>query len=145
LNTVQEDIVVREDFATWFRVELARRHLSRKEVAELGGISEGSLDLVAKGRLPGADVATGIAKAFNAADAAMNIPQRITVEEVFRRAGILPPPGNGEWSARLKELGGRTMQLTEAEQETVLDVWEMALRLAEMRHRPIQAGNGEQR
>lgn len=69
-----------EDFASWLNQELERRGWSRSEAARRGGFSPSMIDKVVNGYArPGLDFCRGISRAFG-----------MPLEEVFRRAGILP-------------------------------------------------------
>ena len=120
-----------EDFATWLVSELEKRGWSRAEAARRGGISSVAIDRVVNGSMnPGYRFTRGIAQAFGISD-----------EEVARRAGLLPKMG--EWPARLNDLARRVTDLADVEQQTVMDVLEMAVKLAEMRYRPEKVSDGE--
>lgn len=70
-----------ESFAKWLNAELDKRNLSRSEAARRGGISPSMFDKVIGGfAKPGVDFCRGVAKTF-----------RVPLEEVYRRAGLLPP------------------------------------------------------
>jgi len=67
--------------ATWLVDELETRGWSRSEAARRGHVSSSMFDKVINGHArPGLDFCRGIARAFC-----------IPPEEVFRRAGLLPP------------------------------------------------------
>jgi len=65
----------------WLIVEMNTRGWSNSELARRSDVVQSTVSLVLSGKSrPGDDLCTGIARAF-----------RITPEEVFRRAGLLPP------------------------------------------------------
>jgi transcriptional regulator with XRE-family HTH domain len=69
-----------EEFGAWLRDELGRRGWDHVELARRGGVSRSHISRLASGeRLPGPDTAQAIARGF-----------RIPVDEVYRRAGLLP-------------------------------------------------------
>lgn len=69
------------DFVSWLISEMNSRGWSNSELARRAGVVPSTISLLVTGKSnPGEDLCTGIARAF-----------RITPEEVFRRAGLLPP------------------------------------------------------
>ena len=97
-----------EPFEDWLRSELEERGWSRSEAARRGGISASMFDKVINGYArPGLDFCKGVAQAF-----------RMPLEDVFRRAGILPPlPSDAPYLQEAIELFSR---LPEELQEVVL-------------------------
>jgi transcriptional regulator with XRE-family HTH domain len=72
-----------EDFVEWLNAELESRGWSRSEAARRGGISESMFSKVIGGHTrPGIEFCRGLARAF-----------AIPLDEVFRRAGLLPTRG----------------------------------------------------
>jgi transcriptional regulator with XRE-family HTH domain len=70
-----------QDFVRWLEEELEKRGWSQADLARNSGVSRASIsNIVTSYRTPGPDVCSGIAQAFH-----------IPAEEVFRRAGLLPP------------------------------------------------------
>lgn len=69
------------DFVSWLITEMNSRGWSNSELAKRADVVPSTVSLVVTGKSnPGDDLCLGISRAF-----------RITPEEVFRRAGILPP------------------------------------------------------
>ena len=70
-----------QGFVRWLEEELEKRGWSQADLARNSGVSRASIsNIVTSYRTPGPDVCSSIAKAFH-----------IPAEEVFRRAGLLPP------------------------------------------------------
>ena len=70
-----------EDFVTWLNSELETRGWSTRELARRAGVSAAAIsNVLNRYNKPGKRTCKGIAKAFD-----------LPVDEVFRRAGILPP------------------------------------------------------
>ena len=97
-----------DDLASWLRQEVETRGWSLREMARRAGVSHTAIINVANGRTrPGASFCLKIARALG-----------VPPEEVYRRAGLLPPtPAE---SASLLEANFLFAQLSESEQETVL-------------------------
>ncbi|MBN1890428.1 MAG: helix-turn-helix transcriptional regulator [Thermoflexales bacterium] len=75
-----------QSFVNWLNGEIETRGWSYRELARRGGLSHGSISLVANGQQPGPKVCIGIAQAFG-----------ISTSEVLYRAGHLPTaPRSGE-------------------------------------------------
>ena len=68
------------DFSTWLITEIERRGWTYSEVGRRGGVTHARISQVISGDKPGADFCVAVARAFD-----------LPPEEVFRRAGILPP------------------------------------------------------
>jgi transcriptional regulator with XRE-family HTH domain len=69
------------DFVNWLNEELGKRDWSIRELARRSGISHASISQVLnRHRYPGSDFCLAIARGL-----------QLPPEEVFRRAGILPP------------------------------------------------------
>lgn len=111
-------------FVEWLNHELEERGWSRSEAARRGEFSSSMLDKVIGGfAQPGLDFCRGIARAFG-----------VPLEEVFRRAGILPdivelPDGARDWGRRL-------MAFSDVDRAQVIVMMEQALRYAESLRRP---------
>ena len=67
-------------FSQWLLSEITAQGMSYSEVARRGRISHARISQVIAGEEPGKRFCKGIARAL-----------KVPVEEVFRRAGILPP------------------------------------------------------
>ncbi len=68
-------------FSNWLQAELEEKGLSQHEFARLAGVSQGAIGNVIRGdRQPGPQLCMAIARALH-----------IPPEQVFRRAGLLPP------------------------------------------------------
>ena len=112
---------VREDFVTWLNRELDERGWSRSEAARRGEFSPSMLDKVIGGFAnPGLDFCRGIARAFN-----------MPLEDVFRRAGILPELV--ELPDEAKSWGGRLQYLTEEDRRLAVELMDDVLKFAEAR------------
>lgn len=95
-------------FWKWFHEERDKRGLSINVVEKMGGVSKSSISARARYELPPTyDNCRAIAKAFG-----------IPLEDVLRKAGLLPPRYEDNPSAR--ELLYRFSQLSEEEQEYIL-------------------------
>lgn len=69
------------DFVTWLNDELATQGWSRADLARATGLHKGSISNVLNGqRQPSVDFVMAVARAF-----------KMPPEELFRRAGLLPP------------------------------------------------------
>lgn len=84
-NVVREkrETVMRqiEDFGTWLKSELDVRGWRQADLAKAANLHSGSVSNVLNGqRRPGPDFVMGVARAL-----------KLPAEEVFRRAGLLPP------------------------------------------------------
>lgn len=109
-----------EAFSQWVDKELDRRGWSRNEAARRGGISDSMFSKVINGYAnPGLDFCRGVSRAFG-----------MPLEDVFRRAGILPTSLNdhrptynigNNLSERMARAFGR---LGVADQELVVSVAE---------------------
>lgn len=114
---------MREDFVIWLNQQLDQRGWSRSEAARRGGISASSLDKVIGGfAKPGQRFCQGIARAFG-----------LPVEDVMRRAGILPTgadilPEVRDWNERL-------LAIPENRRQEAVDALESVLRALESRDR----------
>lgn len=109
------------DFATWLARELDQRGWSRSEAARRGGITSVAVDRVINGQMrPGVKFVRAIAKAFGMAE-----------EDVMREAGLLPKVG--QLPPRLQDLVRRAVALPEVDRDGVIDVFEVAVSVAERR------------
>lgn len=110
-----------DDFGQWITNELQERGWSQSEAARRGGFSSAMISGVITGQVnPGLDFCRGLAQAF-----------KMPVEEVFRRAGILPTVG--ELPEGWFELGARLMALSPDQRAAVLQGLLNFLKLAEPR------------
>lgn len=108
-----------EDFIKWLAEELQNRGWSQSEAARRGGISASMINAIMNRQTnPGLDFCKGIARAFG-----------LPLDEVFRRAGILPAVG--ELPEGWFELGVRVMALSPDQRPAVLQGLQNFLRLAE--------------
>lgn len=96
-----------ETFGEWLNAEVEERGWSFRELSRRAGVSQSAISLVLSGEPPGPKSCRGIARALN-----------LPVEEVFRRAGILPP--STEKTPSLRELDHLFTQLTPEQQDDVL-------------------------
>lgn len=74
------------DFSDWLNEQMRQRDLSQSELARMSKVSQSQISLVLnRDRKPGTDFCTAIAHAL-----------RLPTEDVFRAAGLLPPPPSNE-------------------------------------------------
>ncbi len=98
-----------QEFWRWFNDEREKRGLSFRAVEKLGGLSHGAISQREREELPPTyNICVAIARAF-----------RMPLDEVLRKAGLLPPTPNED--PRLKELIHWFSQLDEEAQEVILD------------------------
>ena len=95
------------EFSKWLLDEIEKRGMTYSEVARLGGTTHGRVSQVISGENPGRKFCEAVARAFN-------LPR----EEVFRRAGFLPPAP--EETATIAEVVYLMNQLPPEEQERLL-------------------------
>lgn len=104
-----------DEFIAWLVSEMDTRGWSQSETARRGKISSQMINAVVNRQTGvGVPFCTGIARAFG-----------VPVEEVMRRAGILPQTGEllpevREWNSRLEYLSADDRRLTIAMMEQVL-------------------------
>ena len=98
-----------KSFSQWLLDEITERRLSYVEVAKRGGISHARISQVIGGEPPGKRFCRGIAKAFD-----------LPVEDIFRRAGILPPIP--DLDANAEAMLHLFRNLPESEQDRVLTI-----------------------
>lgn len=97
-----------ENFGDWLLEQLRRRNISQSELARISGVSKGTVSNLINGtKGAGQDSITAIARAL-----------RLPPEEVFRRAGILPPVPNKDLQDA--EILERTSRMTPAQKRAVL-------------------------
>ena len=114
-----------DDLASWLKEELGARGWSLREMARRVGVSHTAIINVANGRTrPSANLCRKIALALH-----------VPPEDVFRRAGLLPP--NPPVSPSLLEANFLFAQLPEQEQETLLTMMRALVeRRREITHQP---------
>ena len=100
------------EFWRWFNEEREKRELSFRAVEKMGGLAHGAIAKRERQELPPTyNICVAIARAF-----------RMPLDEVLRRAGLLPPAPDED--PRLKELIHWFMQLDETAQTLILDMLE---------------------
>lgn len=102
------------DFSEWVTEELNQRGWHQAELVRRSGLSVGHVSRIVTGqRLPGKDAIQGIARAF-----------KMPVEEVMRRAGLLPPPANASVDDRrsLADLVKKIEKLNAADRQIIADM-----------------------
>lgn len=110
-----------EDFIRWLDDELRKRGWSQSEAARRGGISASMINAIVNRQTnPGLDFCRGLARAFN-----------MPLEDVFRRAGILP--ALVELPDEAKDWGERLLYLTEEDRRRAVEMMEQVLKFAEER------------
>ena len=104
------------DFADWLTEEVEKRGWSFRELARRAGLSSGAISQITTQRsFPGPEFCTGVARAF-----------RIPPEEVFRRAGLLPPLPETE--KKKQSVWLRFTRLTPEQQDLILTTMEAWVR-----------------
>lgn len=97
-----------EEFVEWLQQQLQERGWDQSELARRGGIARSQVSRLMSGeRRPGPTTCRAIARAFH-----------MPVEEVFRRAGVLPR--NRKVPAELEELQHYFLELGTEDQQRVL-------------------------
>ena len=87
-------VVVMDDFVAWLNTETEKRDWSLQQVAQRIGVSRITITRIAKGQIgPSADFCRRVALIFG-----------VSPEEVFCRAGLLPPGLSSDLSSETKEL-----------------------------------------
>jgi len=100
-----------EAFVAWIEKELRERGWSLRELGRRGDLSSTSISNVLSGyRKPGYRLCRGIARALE-----------MNPEDVFRRAGLLPPAPDAD-DPQLKAALFLFEKLTDADQERVLAI-----------------------
>ena len=108
-----------DEFIAWLVSEMDTRGWSQSETARRGKISSQMINAVVNRQTGvGVPFCTGVARAFN-----------VPVEEVLRRAGILPQ--TGDLLPEVRDWNERMRALTVDQRAGVVAVMESALRLAE--------------
>lgn len=99
---------VNTDFAEWLHQELNRRALNPSELARRSRVSQSTVSLVLNEQKgPGPKLCRGIARALD-----------LPPEDVFRRAGLLPPAP--EETSSLREVIHLFNQLSPEQQDNML-------------------------
>ena len=99
------------DFVTWLNTETSRRGWSQSELSRRAGLVSSAISMVMSGqRGPGTEFCLGLARAF-----------QITPEEVFRRAGLLPPLPAASDLSLVQQIGELIRRLPEEERGEILD------------------------
>ena len=103
-------MATRIDFSEWLAAELSQRGWHQAELVRRSGLSVGHVSRIITGqRLPGPDAIQGIARAL-----------KMPVEEVMRKAGLLPVPAGAtaddlrslaELYKKIEKLSGRDRQI----------------------------------
>lgn len=107
------------EFLQWLENEMNDRGWGINDLARRAGLSSGGVSMVlSRQRGPGSAFCTGIARAFG-----------IPPEEVFRRAGILPP--EPELTAAERRVVERFRRLPEQDRDRIEVVLEGFLELLE--------------
>lgn len=100
-----------KDFVTWLNEELERRGWSQSELSRRVGVVSSTVSVIlAYQKSPGVDFCLGLARAL-----------QITPEEVFRRAGLLPPLPAAPDLSLMQQLSDLIKRLPEDERGEVLD------------------------
>lgn len=101
-------------FGEWLDQELAARGWSQSEAARRGGISASTVQQVVSGvTRPGVKLCRAVSRAFD-----------LPIEEVMRRAGLLPPPPDATAGERrsLQELYKKIEKLNATDRQIVIDI-----------------------
>ena len=99
-----------KNFPEWLLGEIEKRGWTQAELARRAEVTPAQISRVlSQAQQPGPDTCTGIARAL-----------RISPEEVFRRAGLLPP--QPEETPTSRELLYMFMQLDDQDQERILSI-----------------------
>jgi len=98
------------DFVTWLTTEIDKRGWTNNEFARRAGVTSPTISLViSEKRGPGPEFCLGAAKAL-----------KIPPEEVFRRAGILPPLPAPDNDPTLEEITAYLKRLSSEDRKEVL-------------------------
>lgn len=99
------------DFIIWLMAELDKRGWTYSELAQRASVSQSTISmLMSRHNQPGNELCLGIARAF-----------KLPPEDVFRKAGILPPLPAPEDDITLKELYEYVKRLPPDERLLILD------------------------
>jgi transcriptional regulator with XRE-family HTH domain len=125
---------VKMDFIAWLEEEMEQRRWQKSDLSRASGISHSAISLVLSGdRGIGPDFCNGIARAF-----------RIPPEEVFRRAGILPPLPEEDDELR-RQLVERFIRLPIEKRREVLSYVIWKIQESRLEDMPGLADNGTDR
>lgn len=99
------------DFVSWLTTEVSRRGWSYSELARRVGVVHSTISFVINGKAqPGVDLCQGLARAFG-----------IPTEDVYRRAGLLPPLPDEPSQAQERRLYDLYRRLPERIRERVVE------------------------
>jgi len=107
-------------FNDWLLSQLNERGWSQADLARATQITTSAISKYMQGRIPNEEALRKIARAF-----------RLPPEDVFRKAGILPPAT--EEDATLNELTHLAQQLSDQELDDLIEYTRHRLSLAEKR------------
>ena len=97
------------DFSEWLREEMKRRGLNQSDLARAANVTRAAINGIMTGaRGPGQDLCNAIAQAFS-----------MPPEEVFRKAGLLPP--SHDKSPLTKEADFLMSTMSEAKQKQAVE------------------------
>jgi len=103
-------VYIMNDFVNWLIDEMNKRGWSNSELARRAGVVHSTISMILSGKSnPGNDLCVGIAKAL-----------KIPPEEVFRRAGILPPLPAPDNDPTLEEITAYLKRLSSEDRKEVL-------------------------
>jgi len=110
-------------FSHWLMHEMNKRELSQADLARASGLTRQAISyyLAGKSKQPDEIALQQIARAF-----------KISVEEIYRAAGILPPVT--ESSARSRQVEHLLSQLPPEEYEGMVEYIKLRLKLSEGKH-----------
>lgn len=101
-----------ETFGDWLQGELNKRGMKQADLAREAGLTTATVSrLVTQQRSPDDETCVKIARAFG----------NVSAEEVFRRAGKLPPAPSQEHEHSLRELYELAKRLTSRQREELLE------------------------
>jgi transcriptional regulator with XRE-family HTH domain len=99
------------DFISWLTTEIDRRGWTNTETARRAGVVQSTISLtISRKSRPGIELCRGLARAFN-----------IPPEEVYRRAGLLPPLPDEPDHAQERRLYDLYRRLPERVRERVVE------------------------
>lgn len=101
-------------FNDWLLSQLKERDWSQADLARYSGLTRGGVSNYINGRIPDESALRKIAKAL-----------KLSPEEVFRRAGLLPPLVEDPWAEKMNhkinQLTGQRRELAERLLDALLD------------------------
>jgi transcriptional regulator with XRE-family HTH domain len=99
-----------DEFITWLNVETETRGWTLHQIAQQTGVSRATISRIARGEVaPSAEFCRRIAMIF-----------RVSPEEVYRRAGLLPPASDAHSQSLLQEATYLFSQLPSDQQDVLL-------------------------